>query len=192
LRETAAVEQPAIGSLQPTDRKQLTEDGPRSTAHKQLTVEGPQPKVTGADEDGSTDEQPDPSPVTVSLIPAQNVALRAIKKTLVELQNDTLEHLREEEGWLPSEQFTDRFTGAFSDLAVAVSGDAHDGGAGSAFGADLYDAVTTAIETVRAAGAGERAVAAAASKIFRTWRSDESERRVTSTARALAGTSTPI
>jgi hypothetical protein len=58
--------------------------------------------------------------------------------------------------------------------------------AGDAFGADLYDAVSSAIDRVRDAGGGEREVAAAASKVFRTWRSDEAERRVVDAADALA------
>lgn len=120
-----------------------------------------------------------------SSIPAQNEALRSIKRTLVELQNATLEHLRTDAGWSPDESFTNRFSGAFSDLAVAVGGEPK-GDAGEVFGADLYDAVSSAIERVRDAGGGEREVAASASKVFRTWRSDEAERRVVDAANALA------
>jgi len=46
--------------------------------------------------------------------------------------------------------------------------------------------VSSAIDRVRDAGGGEREVAAAASKVFRTWRSDEAERRVVDAADALA------
>ncbi|VAW07758.1 hypothetical protein MNBD_ACTINO01-2160 [hydrothermal vent metagenome] len=125
------------------------------------------------------------APATPSLIPAQNAALRTIKRSLVDLQNDTLEQLRSQDGWLPDEAFTDRFSEPFTELASAV-GASDDKGAASAFGTDLYDSVTSAIERARDAGSGERAVAAAASKVFRTWRSDEAERRVVAVATALS------
>jgi DivIVA domain-containing protein len=138
-------------------------------------------------ESGAQDE----SPSAPSLIPAQNAALRTIKRALVDLQNDTLEHLRSEPDWLPDEAFTDRFSEPFAELALAVGG-ADDGGAAAVFAMDLYDSVTTAIQRTRDAGSGDRAVAAAASKVFRTWRSDEAERRVVAVAVALAADSSPV
>lgn len=125
----------------------------------------------------------------ISLIPAQNAALRTIKRSLVDLQNDTLEHLRTEQGWLPQEGFTLRFDDAFAELAAAVTGDDDDGGASGVFSTDLYEAVTTAIRAAREAGSGDRAIAAVASKVFRKWRSDEAERRVAAVAKALADAS---
>ena len=111
-----------------------------------------------------------------SWIPMQNDALRSIKRSLVELQNETLEHLRTDPAWVPLESFMDRFTPAFGELADAVGSEPGD--LGEAFAADLSDAVSSAIERTRGAGGGDREVAAAASKVFRMWRSDEAERRV--------------
>ncbi len=130
-------------------------------------------------------------PSGVSLIPVQNAALRTIKRSLVDLQNDALEHLRTEQAWLPGKDFTDCFRDAFAELAITLTGSDDDGGASTVFAVDLSDAVTSAIVGTRDAGAGDRAVAAAASKVFRTWRSDEAERRVVAVASALADESVP-
>lgn len=139
-----------------------------------------EPVDAGAAAEDSAAEGPaaesDPDTESASL-PHRNTALRSIKRSLVELQNETLEHLRTDAGWLPSEDFTDRFRDDFGTLAEALTG-VRDDAAGGAFGADLYDAVTSTIERSRSAGSGEREIAAAASKIFRMWRSDEAERRV--------------
>ena len=113
----------------------------------------------------------------LSPLAAQNAALKAIKRSLVDLQNETLEALRTDETWMPDEGFTDRFEEPFADLGESVDADAA-ADAGRAFASDLHDAVTSAIEAERAQGAGSRAVASTASKVFRTWRSDEAERRL--------------
>ncbi len=108
---------------------------------------------------------------------AQNAALKVIKRTLVDLQNETLEALRGDESWLPAEDLMNSFSKPFAAFGKSV-------GAGSttdtstAFASDLHDAVTSAIEDERGRGSGSRAVASAASKVFRTWRSDEAERRL--------------
>ena len=130
----------------------------------------------------TTARQSEASPVASgggepSTIPAQNVALRSIKRTLVELQNETLDHLRTDAAWDPAEDYTDRFGEAFSELNVEVWG-VDDPAVADAFATDLYDALQSALERSRAAGGGERAVASAASKVFRMWRSDEAEQRV--------------
>jgi DivIVA domain-containing protein len=121
-----------------------------------------------------------------SLIPVQNAALRTIKRQLVDLQNDALEHLRTDESWVPTEEFTDRFSEPFSDLAAAITVDGDDGGAASVFATDLYDAVSNAVVGSREGGSGDRAIAAATSRVFRTWRSDEAERRVVAIASDLS------
>jgi hypothetical protein len=131
-------------------------------------------------------------PPVDSLIPVQNEALRSIKRLLVDLQNDTLEHLRTDNNWIPQEDYTDRFGDAFAKLASAITGDRDDSGAASVFATDLYDSVSTAVVSSRAAGSGDRAVAAATSKVFRTWRSDEAERRVVAVAADLAATTVDI
>ena len=103
----------------------------------------------------------------------------------MELQNETLEHLRTDDAWMPDEAFTDRFRPTFAALTEGITGTADDA-EGAAFGTDLFDAVSSAIERSRSTGAGDRAVAAAASKVFRMWRSDEAERRVMEIAGAPA------
>lgn len=107
----------------------------------------------------------------------QNAALKAIKRSLVELQNETLESLRSDDAWLPEEGFADRFDEPFVMYGDAVGSDSA-ADTGSAFASDLQDAVTSAIQDERGRGSGSRAVASAASKVYRTWRSDEAERRL--------------
>lgn len=114
-----------------------------------------------------------------TVLPAQNAALKAVKKSLVELQNEALENLRTDETWVPPSGFTGRFREAFGALAEATGGDSATTSA-DAFASDLEDAVASAIQDARAAGKGSRAVASAASKIFRMWRTDEAERRLQS------------
>lgn len=161
-------------------------DGKGASATMQGGTEPPSgPKVMEATK--VTDDQ-----AAVSLIPAQNAALRTIKRSLVDLQNDALEHLRTKEAWLPKKGFTDCFREAFAQLATTLTGSDDDRGASKVFAADLSEAVTSAIVGTRDAGSGDRAVAAAASKVFRTWRSDEAERRVVAVASALADESVPV
>jgi hypothetical protein len=108
---------------------------------------------------------------------AQNAALKAVKRSLVDLQNETLEALRTDETWIPEEGFTDRFGEPFEAYGASLGVDSA-ADSGSAFASDLQDAVTSAIADERGHGSGSRAVASAASKVFRTWRSDEAERRL--------------
>ncbi|MGI9667169.1 MAG: hypothetical protein ACR2N2_08720, partial [Acidimicrobiia bacterium] len=126
-----------------------------------------------------------PADDAATAIPLQNAALRTIKRTLVELQNEALEQLRNDASWSPGESFTDEFAEPFAELTTALTG-SPDPDPGQAFGADLYDAISSAIDHAREAGAGEREVSSAASKVFRTWRSDEAERRVTSVTESLS------
>jgi DivIVA domain-containing protein len=185
-----------IGSLfarlrtTPEDSSEIeptSEAGERTSEPQDIEADAPSiqnaPQSAKSRDDNPVAEAP-PRPDGTS-IPAQNEALRSIKRTLVELQNATLEHLRTDGAWSPDESFTDHFSDVFGDLAVAVGGE-RSGAAGDAFAADLYDAVSSAIDRVRDDGGGEREVAAAASKVFRTWRSDEAERRVVDAADALA------
>ena len=112
-------------------------------------------------------------------LPAQNAALKAVKKSLVELQNETLERLRSDDSWVPPSGFTDRFGEAFGVL-IDTTGEGSAKATADVFASDLEDAVTSAIEAARASGKGSRAVASDASKIFRMWRTDEAERRLMS------------
>jgi hypothetical protein len=95
----------------------------------------------------------------------------------VDLQNETLEALRSDATWMPDEGFTDRFEEPFTVFGESVGADSA-ADSGSAFASDLQDAVTSAIEDERGHGSGSRAVASAASKVFRAWRIDEAERRL--------------
>ena len=156
--ETGTVDEPAASEPDPS---------PMPVQNEKAEVEGASGAVPGPE--GAESAPP-------SWIPMQNDALRSIKRSLVELQNETLEHLRTDPAWVPDESFMDRFTPAFGELADAV-GNEHDD-LGDAFATDLHDAVSSAIERTRGAGGGDREVAAAASKVFRMWRSDEAERRV--------------
>lgn len=166
------IAEPAASTDTPSES--ATSDGagtptPESSTPDAATDEVSAPDTHAEEPATATDEARD--------LRARNEALRSIKRSLVELQNETLEHLRTDEAWMPDEAFTDRFGAAFGELTEALTGTRTDDD-GAAFGADLFDAVSTAIERARADGAGEREVAAAASKIFRMWRSDEAERRV--------------
>jgi len=159
----------------------------------------PSPAESVAD-DSESEPAPEPAPDATPVVDtgeptaesvatsirAQNDALRVIKRSLVELQNETLEHLRTDSSWVPNEGFTNRFEQPFSTLAGDVGGGT-DAATGTAFAVDLLQAVTSAIERARSAGGGDREVAAATSKVFRTWRSDEAERRVAEAARSMAG-----
>lgn len=146
---------------------------------------GPPPDATEPTDVVEVAPTPEPTPEPTldqgknesAVIPLQNTALREIKRTLVDLQNEALEHLRTDSAWTPSADFTDRFDEPFAELATGL-GSGVPSAEGAAFASDLLDAVTGAIERARESGGGEREVAASASKVFRTWRSDEAERRV--------------
>jgi DivIVA domain-containing protein len=206
-QESVVVEAPvdSIGSL----FAQLREEGPLSAEESQLTAEETEltaeetEQVTGDISQSAISRQPasapgDTQPIldtengergkdNASLIPVQNAALRSIKRQLVDLQNDALEHLRVDTAWVPEEAFTDCFSEPFGELASSIANSDDDGGAAAVFATDLYDAVSSAVVASREAGSGDRAIAAATSKIFRTWRSDEAERRVVAVASELSG-----
>jgi DivIVA domain-containing protein len=196
---TSDREQPedAIGSLfaQLREAGQQTEDGDQTSEVSHVTAEEGTPKEDGGDpaaESGSDTEIPvgvdsgEQTAESVSLIPVQNTALRSIKRQLVDLQNDALEHLRVDTAWVPEEAFTDCFSEPFGELASSIADSDDDGGAAEVFATDLYDAVSSAVVATREAGSGDRAIAAATSKVFRTWRSDEAERRVVAVASELS------
>jgi DivIVA domain-containing protein len=157
---------------------------PQAGEHKDLEPSsngsapaGPPPAATDPTDVVDAPPPPEPGPDESAVIPLQNAALREIKRTLVELQNEALEHLRTDAAWSPSPDFTDRFDEPFTELAIGL-GSSGSSPEGAAFATDLHEAVTAAIERTRSSGGGEREVAASASKVFRTWRSDEAERRV--------------
>jgi DivIVA domain-containing protein len=177
-----------IGSLFASLREDASGSEPDTTGEIEAVADAPPPehieKLVKIEKEEPTVTDPTPES---ALIPVQNAALRTIKRSLVDLQNETLEHLRTDDGWMPDRAFTDRFGAPFSEMAYVLTGST-DPSLGTVFGADLHDAVSSAIERTRGAGAGEREVASSASKVFRTWRSDEAERRVVDTARELSST----
>jgi len=161
------------------------------TDSAQPTAHSEQPVEAGGAAEVPHVEAPDASSPSVrgeSLIPMQNAALREIKRSLVDLQNDTLEHLRTDDGWVPPKNYTNKFTKTFEALAESIGAQDDGGSEAKAFQKDLFRALVSAIEKSRDSGSGNRAVAAAASKVFRTWRSDEAERRVVASATLLAST----
>jgi hypothetical protein len=131
------------------------------------------------------DSEPESS--DAMLIPLQNAVLKDIKRALIDLQNDTLEHLRTDDEWTPTKAFTNKFKAPFGDLAISITGSKADGTvAAKEFSADLHAAVSGAISKARESGAGDRQVASSASRVFRMWRADESERRVLDAATDLS------
>jgi hypothetical protein len=173
-----------IGSLFASlrDNAPETESVPPSAPPKEkaTVTEPPAPQRPGAPPPREA-----PSSSESALIPVQNAALREIKRSLVDLQNETLEHLRTDDTWMPERGFTDRFGPPFAEMAYVLTGSS-DAAMGTAFGSDLHDAVSAAIDRTRDAGAGDREVASSASKVFRTWRSDDAERRVVAAAQELS------
>lgn len=152
---------------------------------EELSIVGRQPSAEEA-ESRTSEADESAGGGGVVLIPFQNAALKDIKRTLVELQNDALEHLRTDVGWVPKRAFTNKFKAPFAELAKKITHDKEDGGAAKEFGADLFDAVTGALAKARQSGAGDRQVASSVSRVFRMWRADEAERRVVDAAQELS------
>ncbi len=147
---------------------------PKAVSEERPKSDGPSsPPPAEVDSASESAETAAPS----GALAAQNAALKAVKRSLVDLQNETLEALRTDDAWVPDESFTGRFDEPFAAFGESVGADSA-ADSGSAFASDLHDAVTSAIEDERGHGSGPRAVASAASKVFRTWRSDEAERRL--------------
>jgi DivIVA domain-containing protein len=128
------------------------------------------------------------------LLPITNEALRAVKRALTDAQNRALEQIRVNAGeWRPDEAELEELV---HDDLVALSEEAALAGAEAAtelgvsgvslpegpepveppaLGHDLARALTAAVE---GAGSGARERQAAASRVFRGWRTDEAERRL--------------
>lgn len=128
------------------------------------------------------------------LLPITNEALRAVKRALTDAQNQALEQIRLNAGeWRPDEAELEELV---HDDLVALSEEAALAGAEAAtelgvsgvwlpegsepveppaLGHDLAQALTAAVE---GAGSGARERQAAASRVFRGWRTDEAERRL--------------
>ena len=131
------------------------------------------------------------------LLPITNRALRGVKKAMTEIQNVALDSLRTEDGWRPD---TKAIASAVHAELVAVWTESFSAGHAVAeeivgerlkrpktpaskgekiFAKDLGETVSAALDE---AGDGPRERQAAASRVFRVWRSDEAERRIRSIA----------
>jgi hypothetical protein len=131
------------------------------------------------------------------LLPVGNRALRNIKRQLTEAQNLVLEEVRlDETGWEPDDDVVRTWVRA--DLAVLF---AESFGAGHAAAEEMlggkiprpatphFESATEFVEALsvelrqvltegRMAGQGGRQLGASLSRVFRAWRTDQSERRV--------------
>ena len=127
------------------------------------------------------------------LLPITNAALRAVKRALTETQNEALEQIRLSGGqWVPdAEAMEAAFAEEFDNLGdqasqAGVEAAVEMGIAGVTgleptpppaenVGVELAAALQAALES---AGSGSRERQAAASRVFRGWRTDEAERRI--------------
>lgn len=154
----------------------------------------------------SSEAVPDPEPVAESpsttdwiderdsrLLPITNRALRGTKKAMTELQNIALDGLRTDEEWRPDPAGVDEalhgeLVGLWGEsfaaghaVAEVMTGSkikrppTPDSDAAGEFSKALVDAVNAALEP---SSDGQRERQAAASKVFRVWRTDEAERRI--------------
>jgi hypothetical protein len=132
------------------------------------------------------------------LLPIQNRVLREVKRQLVDLQNQALGGLRADEAWsMEPSTIAASFRTELANLArectvagvdaasewtggvAALTADqVESGDPTDAFVAGLSEAVEAALARSRDAGAGSRETASAVSRVFRSWRTDEAERRV--------------
>lgn len=130
------------------------------------------------------------------LLPISNRALRELKRSIVEVQNEMLEELRTSgDEWSPQlEPVADALGPELRTLAAeshvaGYTAAAELTGASSTphpnvepadpterVGGVLVEELNEALRRARTAGAGERELGAAVSKVFRTWRTDGAER----------------
>ena len=132
------------------------------------------------------------------LLPVQNRALRTVKRHLVEAQNRALEDLRLTDGWEPDasivsgevvdalralaqESVVAGFTAAAEMIGTAETPQPDDvelGDSSIDFTAALVEAVQGSVDRSRETAAGHRETGASLSRVFRSWRTDDAERRV--------------
>jgi len=156
------------------------------------------------DEAGAPGQEPDPDAVgdvferrDAVLLPVANEALRDIKKSLTEAQNDALEALRlDHQGWVPDgagledrvrEDLTELAEASFrlgcSSVTELLGGEQPlpeltEDVVTSSFSSDLVRELRHVLEEGRAHDQGTRQLSSSVSRVFRAWRTDESERRV--------------
>ncbi len=128
-----------------------------------------------------------------ALLPITNRALRGIKRAVTEAQNIALDSLRTDGSWSPDESALAEILradliGLWSEsyaaghhMAEAITGgklkrpDTPSNHSAQKFGSDLAAALE---KELSASGDGQRERQSAASRVFRGWRTDESERRI--------------
>ena len=138
------------------------------------------------------------------LLPAQNRALRTVKRHLVEAQNRALEDLRLTDGWKPDASIVSEGTiealvvlaresmvAGFTAAAEMTGADqtpqpdnVEPGDPSIEFGAALVEAAQGSVARSRESGAGHRETGSSLSRVFRSWRTDDAERRVQFASRA--------
>jgi DivIVA domain-containing protein len=148
-------------------------------------------------------ERPDNTPFDDRdrfLLPVTNRVLRSVKRELTEAQNIALEELRLEEGnWNPTaaslqerlhepvdmllkESYSAGIEAAGEMTGAEVAGvDGREGTpaeSAAALSTALTEAVAAALAEARQGGQGPRQMAAGLSRVYRSWRTDEAERRV--------------
>lgn len=183
----------------------------RAPAQSDLVEEVAAPEVTAKEE-----PEPQPQDTRVAagsepthafdrrervLLPIENVGLRGLKRSIVELQNRVLEELRTSDGqWRLGREFvvqmmgddldavlTDSYRAGHAAAAESVGAKepqvtgGPEQGAAEAFTVDLHADVQNVIE--REAGVGNRQVSSDVRRVFRSWRTDEAERHVRHAAR---------
>ena len=132
------------------------------------------------------------------LLPAENAALRIVKRGIVDLQNRALADIHDDPaGWsLDRDAATEVFAAPVAALVEAAYLAGHEaagelvGGAAPApadetaplpaddLGADLATQLVDAHRRAFAVEAGQKETAGAVSRVFRAWRMDEGERRL--------------
>jgi len=182
LRAPVAAEEPSTATGQPPPPEEAAPEPPPRPDQETIVS---RPVDAGDGDAFETRER--------LLIPITNSALRAIKRVLTDAQNEALDQIRQSEGqWFPEPELlgtglrdeleslvadaTEAGREAATELGVGAGPPAEpDPGHLDSVSTELGQALTNALSS---AGAGVRERSAAASRVFRGWRTDEAERRV--------------
>lgn len=133
------------------------------------------------------------------VLPIENRCLRSLKRRIVDLQNRVLEELRVgETEWAPDRALVtaairddvvdltqESFVAGYAGAAELVGVDATprpEGGPGHDVSSEMVDAMVAGLEEAlgraRSGNGGPRQLSAAASRVFRAWRTDEAARHL--------------